>query len=84
MGFNLWLSYDPIKTLPPAVPQAYDASMESRIAVLEQIAVSTDKSLREMHEDLREMRQDMKTMLGLGLSATATLLAVLAHGFHWF
>jgi hypothetical protein len=76
--------------------------MEAGVAVFEQIAVSTDKSLRDIREDLREMRedfreirQDMKsmlglgltataTMLGLGLAATATLLGVLAHGFHWF
>jgi len=75
--------------------------MEAGIAVLEQIAISTDKSLGEMRQDLRdlrqdlnkslaemcqelrEFRQDLKTMLGLGLAATATILAVMAHGFHW-
>jgi uncharacterized protein YdhG (YjbR/CyaY superfamily) len=60
--------------------------MEARVAVLEQIAVSIDKTLPEIRQDIREMRGEIaevrrelksetRWLLSLGLAATAFLLA---------
>lgn len=42
----------------------HDPSMEARIAVLEQIARSTEATLKEIRDDLRGMRSDQKTDTG--------------------
>lgn len=59
----------------------------SRVAVLEQIARSTEAILTEMHADIREIRsqqdRDFRWLLGLYLAGTAASLGVMAHGFHW-
>jgi hypothetical protein len=88
-------------TLPPAGTPAYDPSMDARVSILEHIVLSIDKTLGDIRQDLREMRQDLadirrdqksdtRWLLGLGLAATAFLLAadaglfaLMAHGFHW-
>jgi len=47
------------------------------------------RSLRtEMHAEFRalrsEHRADFRMLVGLILSVTGAMLAVMAHGFHWF
>ena len=62
-------------------------NIESRTAVLEQIARSTEAILGEMRTDIREIRvqqdRDFRWLLGLYLAGTAAILGVMAHGFHW-
>jgi len=61
--------------------------MESRVAVLEQIARSTTAALERLDRRLdvmeREQRSDFRWLLGLILAQTGALLGVMAHGFHW-
>ena len=61
--------------------------MESRVAVLEQIARATTASLERSDRRLdiieREQRADFRWLLGLILAQTGALLGVMAHGFHW-
>ena len=68
--------------------------MESRVAVLEQIARSTTAALerlerrfdtmdQRMDSVMREQRADFRWLLGLILAQTGALLGVMAHGFHW-
>lgn len=62
-------------------------NIESRTAVLEQIARSIEAVLGEMRTDVREIRvqqdRDFRWLLGLYLAGTAAILGVMAHGFHW-
>jgi hypothetical protein len=90
----------PVPDLPvePANPSRYPADMESRVAVLEQIARTTTATLErierrmDMHvAELRaELRADFRWLLGVMSAGFATLLgaygallAAMAHGFHW-
>jgi len=73
-------------------------AIEPRMAVLEQIARSTDQRLdriekridalgSEIRGDLREIRSnqrsDFRWFMTLYIAGMATLLGVMAHGFHW-
>jgi hypothetical protein len=62
--------------------------MEARVAVLEEIARSTEKLLEKMDVRMEKMEDrqhsDFKWLLSLGIGATALLLATMAHGFKWF
>lgn len=65
-------------------------SLEVRVAVLEQIAASTDRRLDEILVQMREMRADMRTQLnimmggfGLMLTAYLALLAAIGRAVHW-
>lgn len=71
----------------PASSGRYPADMESRVAVLEQIALTTTATLERIE---REQRSDFRWLLGIMLAGfTAmlgtfgTMLAAMAHGFHW-
>lgn len=68
--------------------------MESRVAVLEEIARTTAASLERIERRLdslaAEQRSDFRWLLGVMMGATGTVLAammgllgVMAHGFHW-
>ncbi len=61
--------------------------MEARLAVLEQIAVSTKEILIEMKADIRELRQDQKSDFRITFGALITvaigLAGLMAHGFKW-
>lgn len=74
-------------TLEPAGPGRYPADMESRVAVLEQIARATSATLERLDRRLdtieREQRADFRWLLGLILAQTGAMLGVMAHGFHW-
>jgi hypothetical protein len=81
-------------TLEPAGGGRYPSDMESRVAVLEQIARSTTAVLerlerrfdtldQRMDSVMREQRADFRWLLGLILAQTGALLGVMAHGFHW-
>jgi len=73
-------------------------AIEARVAVLEQIALSTEQALKELRADIRQLgdrqdryfqalltRQDRQFLwlLSIMLGSWATLLGVMAHGFHW-
>jgi len=61
--------------------------VEARLAVLEQIAVSTKEILIEMKADIRELRQDQKSDFRITFGALITvaigLAGLMAHGFKW-
>jgi len=61
--------------------------METRVAVLEQIARSTAASLERIERRLdavsADQRSDFRWLLGMMLGTTGALLGVMAHGFHW-
>ena len=71
----------------PASPGRYPADMESRVAVLEQIARTTTASLerieRRMDALAAEHRSDFRWLLGTMLAGFGALLGAMAHGFHW-
>ena len=71
---------------PPA-PGRYPADMETRVAVLEQIARSNVASLerveRRMDAFMAEQRAEFRWLLGIFLAGFGAILGVLAHGFHW-
>jgi hypothetical protein len=71
-------------TLPPEAAAVYDLSMEARVAVMEHVALSIDKGFADLRQDIRDLRQELRWLLTLGIAATAVLLGVMAHGFHWF
>jgi hypothetical protein len=61
--------------------------MESRVAVLEQIARTTTASLERIERRMdalgAEHRADFRWLLGIMLGGFAALLGAMAHGFHW-
>lgn len=73
--------------LPPE-PVPGDTAMEARVAVLEQIAKSTEATLKEIRDDLRELRRNQERDFRLGVSVTVAgllgLAGLMAKGFHWF
>jgi hypothetical protein len=77
-----------------ASPRSYPSDMESRVAVLEQIARTTSTTLERMERRLDQMgaeqRADFRWLLGVMLAGFGTmiglfggLLGVMAHGLHW-
>jgi hypothetical protein len=46
--------------------------------------LSIDKGFADLRQDIRDLRQELRWLLTLGIAATAVLLGVMAHGFHWF
>jgi hypothetical protein len=61
--------------------------LTSRVAVLEQIARTTEAILGDIRSDIREIRsmqdRDFRWLLGLYLAGTTAILGVLAHAQHW-
>jgi hypothetical protein len=61
--------------------------MESRVAVLEQIARATTATLdridRRLGSVLAEQRSHFRWLLGIMLGGFGAMLGVMAHGFHW-
>jgi hypothetical protein len=92
----------PDTAVEPVGGGRYSASMEARVAVLEEIARSTAATLERIERqmdridrriDRLENRIDgnFRWLLGImlggfGMTASgfAGILAVMAHGFHWF
>ena len=81
----------PVEPLPGG---RYPADMESRVAVLEQIARSTSASLerlerrfdmvdRRIDGTVSDHRSDFRWLLGIMLGGFGAMLGVMAHGFHW-
>lgn len=81
-------------TLEPAGGGRYPSDMESRVAVLEQIARTTTASLDRIERRIdalsAEQRADFRWLLGIMLGGFAAmlggfgaLLGAMAHGFHW-
>jgi hypothetical protein len=84
----------PDTPIEPSGAGRYPADMESRVAVLEQIARTTAAGLERIERRLDSMdrridavvtdqRSDFRWLLGLMLAQTGALLGVMAHGFHW-
>jgi 2-hydroxy-3-keto-5-methylthiopentenyl-1-phosphate phosphatase len=65
-----------------------ETQMEARVAVLEQIAASTNEILSEIKADIREIRRDQKNDFRITFGALITLAVgmagLMAHGFKWF
>ena len=81
-------------TLEPAGGGRYPSDMESRVAVLEQIARTTAAGLerlerrfdtvdQRMDSFMREQRADFRWLMGIMLGGFGALLGIVAHGFHW-
>jgi hypothetical protein len=81
-------------TVEPAGGGRYPSDMESRVAVLEQIARTTTAGLerlerrfdtldQRMDSFMREQRADFRWLLGIILGSSGALLGVMAHGFRW-
>jgi hypothetical protein len=84
----------PDTPVAPSGGGPYPADMESRVAVLEQIARSTNASLERIERrfdaiDRRfdalsaEHRSDFRWLLGVMMGGFGAILGVMAHGFHW-
>ena len=85
--------------LEPAERSPSPPDTETRLRVLEEIAVGTKAAIERLdrqieafriensaeHRALRaEHRADFRLLMGLILTTTGAMLAVMAHGFHWF
>jgi hypothetical protein len=68
--------------------------MESRVAVLEQIARDTARALDRIERRMdgldrridtlaHEHHAEFRWLLGMILGTTGAMLGVMAHGFHW-
>ncbi|MEO9190133.1 MAG: hypothetical protein ABI224_09040 [Acetobacteraceae bacterium] len=84
----------PDTPVDPTSPRSYPSDMESRVAVLERIARTTNATLERMERRLdllgaefrssvAEERADFRWLLGIMLAGFAGRLGVMAHGFHW-
>ncbi|OUJ10667.1 hypothetical protein HK28_05130 [Acetobacter sp. DsW_063] len=62
--------------------------METRDAVLEQIAKYTKDTLKEIKDDVRAIKsngkRDFRLVMGALISAALGLSALMGHGFKWF
>lgn len=81
------------KRLLPRHERVYNGDMlESRVAVLEEIARGTRETLvrieRHMTEGFKDVRdkqeRDFRIMFGALIAAVLGLAALVARGFHWF
>ena len=74
-------------TLEPAGIGRYPPDMESRVAVLEQIARSLlsgqERIERRMDAMSADQRADFRWLLGIMLGGFSAIVGVMAHGFHW-
>ena len=77
----------------------HDPAMEARVAVLEQMAKSTETTLKEIRDDLRAMRAELtgrmdkaderlwvnsRWLLATQAAMFVLLAGIMAKGFHWF
>jgi hypothetical protein len=71
----------------PVGPARYPGDMETRVAVLEQVARDTTRALEWIERRLDmvaiDQRSDFRWLLGMILGTTSAMLGVMAHGFHW-
>ena len=78
----------------PSSAGRYPGDMESRVAVLEQIAKTTTTGLERLDRRIdgldrridsltAEQRSDFRWLLGIMLGGFGAMLGVMAHGFHW-
>jgi len=76
------------KSLPSSAQSSYDASMEARVAVLEEIARNTEKMLERVDARIARIEErqvsDVRLLLLLGFGATSFICTLMGHGFHWF
>lgn len=73
--------------IEPPFPGRYPSGVESRLAVLKQIARETIATLSriERRQDMlaAEQRAEFRPPLGIMPGGFSALLGVTAHGFHW-
>jgi hypothetical protein len=77
----------------------HDPSMESRTAVLEEIAATTKQAMSELWLEVRNLRsdtnrriaalrdaveRDFRMLFGTLITVALGLAAIMAKGFHWF
>jgi hypothetical protein len=64
-----------------------DTAMEARIAVLEEIAVSTRATLKDLRNDLRTVRArqeaDFRILFAALIGVALGMAGLMAKGFHW-
>jgi hypothetical protein len=64
-----------------------DTAMEARIAVLEEIAVSTRATLKDLRNDLRTVRArqeaDFRILFAALIGVALGMAGLVAKGFHW-
>jgi hypothetical protein len=64
-----------------------DMAMEARIAVLEEIAVSTRATLKDLRDDLRTVRArqeaDFRILFAALIGVALGMAGLMAKGFHW-
>jgi hypothetical protein len=64
-----------------------DTAMEARIAVLEEIAVSTRATLKDLRDDLRTVRArqeaDFRILFAALIGVALGMAGLMAKGFHW-
>lgn len=81
------LSRQPEKAIVAGGGPPQGTGMEAKVAVLEEIARSTEKLLERMDERMTRIEdrqsRDLKWLIALGLAATFAILGTMAHGFHW-
>jgi len=62
-------------------------SMEARIAVLKEIAVSTRATLKDLRDDLRTVRDrqeaDFRILFAALIGLALGMAGLMAKGFHW-
>jgi hypothetical protein len=61
----------------------HDGGMEARIARLESTTEHILRELVDIKLDLKEIRRNTRTDFLWIIGGFATILAVMAHGFHW-
>jgi hypothetical protein len=72
------------KAMFERIDRRFDA-LERRIDTLATELRGEIRDLRAEIRDVRaELRADVRWIIGLGLAAAAGILAVMAHGFHWY
>jgi hypothetical protein len=76
------------KAMFERIDRRFDA-LERRVDVLATELRSEIRDLRaEIRSEIRDLRAELRTdirwIIGLGLAAAAGILAVMAHGFHWY
>ncbi len=69
----------------------YPASIDTRVALLEQSIIHfndalnrIESALYEIKIDVKEVRREMKNDFRFLITAISGFAAIMAHGFHWF
>ena len=84
----------PDTPIEPGGPRAYPSDLEARVAVLEHLSRTTAAAIERIDRrldtldsaqraDFRWLMGTLLGLLGVMVAGWASLLGVMAHGFHW-